>query len=137
MKTKRNQELTFGDLLFDFFPKGRIRLNQTNGLVDRIKIGLGMAMLAALTGCLGWTDEGGVYGGMMMTPEPDYYLFGSDYGWGRDAYGYGYRGFESRRQGHFGGGWRGRGGAMHGGGGHGGVMHGGGGHAGGGHGGRR
>ena len=41
--------------------KGKVRMNKANGPVDRIKIGLGIALLAALTGCVGYVDGG--YGG--------------------------------------------------------------------------
>jgi hypothetical protein len=55
---------------------------------------LGVAALAALTGCVGYVDPG--YGGAVVVPGPDVFLFGGGYGWGHDAYGYGRRGFESR-----------------------------------------
>ncbi len=123
--------------------EGKVRMNKAKGPIDRIKVGLEIALLAALTGCAGWVDGGGGYGyggygygGVVMAPEPDYYLFGGDYGWGgRDVYRYGRRGFESRRAAHLGrGGYYGGGfhGGGHGGGGFGGGGHGG--HGGGGHG---
>jgi hypothetical protein len=47
--------------------------NQTaNGPVDRIKIGLGIALLAALTGCVGYVDGG--YGGGVVVPGPDIFF---------------------------------------------------------------
>jgi hypothetical protein len=85
MKIKRNKELTFGDLM-----------NKANGSVDRIKIGLGIALLAALTGCVGWVDGGGGYGGAVVVAEPDIYLFGGGYDRGRDVHDYSRRGGESR-----------------------------------------
>ena len=42
-------------------------MNQANGPINRIKIGLvtvlGITLLVALTGCVGWVDGGGGYGG--------------------------------------------------------------------------
>ena len=43
-------------------------MNQANDSHDRIKIGLGIALLAALTGCVGHVD-GGCYGPVVAT-EP-------------------------------------------------------------------
>ena len=43
--------------------------NQANESHDRIKIGLGIALLAALTGCVGYVD-GGYYGGPVVVPGP-------------------------------------------------------------------
>ena len=38
-----------------------MRIDKATGSVDGIKIGLGVALLAALTGCVGYVD-GGYYG---------------------------------------------------------------------------
>jgi len=100
MKIKQKMELTFGDLIFDFFREGKIRMNKANALVDRIKIGLGVALVATLTGCVGYVDGGG-YGGAVVVPGPvvvvpDLFLFGGGYDRGRDMHGYSQRGFESR-----------------------------------------
>ena len=43
--------------------------NQANDSYDRIKLGLGIALLAALTGCVGFVD-GGYYGGPVVAPRP-------------------------------------------------------------------
>jgi hypothetical protein len=40
MKIIPKKELTSGDLIFDFSREGKIRMNQTNGPVNRIKAGL-------------------------------------------------------------------------------------------------
>jgi len=80
-------------------------MNKANGLVDRIKIGLGIAMLAALTGCVGVV--GGGYGGEVVVPGPDLFLFGGDYDRGHDAHDYSHRGSESRGAAHPGGGGHG------------------------------
>ena len=82
-------------------------ISQANGPVDRIKIGLGIALLAALTGCVGYV--GGGYGGAVVVAEPDVYVFGGGYyggGYyerGRDVRVYSQRGFESRAVAHPGG----------------------------------
>jgi len=73
-------------------------MNKTNALVDRIKIGLGIALLATLTGCIGWV--GGGYGGGVVVAEPDVYLFGGGYDRGRDVHGYSERGSVSRAAAH-------------------------------------
>jgi hypothetical protein len=125
MKTKQNKELTFGDLIFDFFREGKFRMNKTNGPVDLIKIGLGIVLLAALTGCVGFVDGGGDYGGAVVVAEPDFYFFGGGYDRGRDVHGYSQRGSVSRVAAHpSGGGHAGGGGGSggHGGGGHGGKR---------------
>jgi len=73
-------------------------MNKTNALVDRIKIGLGIALLATLTGCIGWV--GGGYGGGVVVAEPDVYLFGGGYDRGRDVHSYSERGSVSRAAAH-------------------------------------
>jgi hypothetical protein len=81
------------------------KTHKTNGPFDRIRIGLGIAMVAALTGCGGYW--GGGYGGVAVVPGPDTYLFG---GWGggyergRDVHVYSQRGSVSRSVAHVGGG---------------------------------
>ena len=63
--------------------------------LDRIKIGFGIALLAVLTGCVGYVD-GGYYGGPVVVPGPSVYFWGGDYDRGRDVRVYSHRGFESR-----------------------------------------
>jgi len=104
-------------------------MNKANCLVNRIKIALGITLVAALTtsltGCVGYVDggyggygdNGGYYGG---DPGPDVYLFGGNYDRGRDVQAYSQRGSESRGAAHVGG-------ALGGGGGHSGGHSGGGG----------
>lgn len=92
MKFKQKKELTFGDLM-----------NKANGPVDRIKLGLGIAVLAALTGCVGYVDGGyvdGGYGGGVVVAEPDIYVFGGGYERGRDVHEYSHRGVASRASAH-------------------------------------
>jgi len=82
-------------------------MNKTNGPVDRIKIGLGIALLAALTGCVdGYVGVDGGYGGTVVVAEP---LFvGGVYERGGDVHGYSHRGSVSRAVAHpAGGGGRG------------------------------
>ena len=61
--------------------------------------GLGIALLAALTGCVGYVD-GGYYGGAVVVPGPDVYFWGGDYDRGRDVHVYSHRGVESRAVAH-------------------------------------
>jgi hypothetical protein len=75
--------------------------------LNQIKIGLAIAMLAALKGCIGWAGGGGYEGGW----------WGGGYS---GPAGGGYRGYSSDDFGSFGGGGAFRGGGFHGGGGFGG-----------------
>jgi len=98
----------------------------------RLRFYLGLMVvttaIGCLTGCVGYADGGyggyGDYGGYDDGPGPDLYLFGGDYGRGRDVHAYSQRGSMSRSMAHAGGG--GHFGGARGGGGHGGG-HGGGG----------
>jgi hypothetical protein len=73
-------------------------MHEANGPVDRIKMGLGMALTVALTGCVAYVDAG--YGGTVVVPAPDVYVFGGVYERGRDVHEFSHRGFESRREVH-------------------------------------
>jgi hypothetical protein len=79
-------------------------MNKTNRPVDRIKIGLGIALLAAFTGCVGFVDGG--YGGAVVVPGPvvvpwpDVYFGGGSYERGRDVHVYSQRGVASRAVAH-------------------------------------
>ena len=74
-------------------------MNKTNGPVDRINIMLGVALLAVLTGCVGYVDGG--YNGAVVVAEPDVYVFGGGYyEGGRDVHDYSHRGSESRAVAH-------------------------------------
>ncbi len=64
--------------------------------------GLGIALLAVLTGCVGYVD-GGYYGGPVVVPGPDVYFYGGGYERGHDVRVYSHRGFESRAVAHPGG----------------------------------
>ena len=64
--------------------------------------GLGVGLLAALTGCVGYVD-GGYYGGPVVVPGPSVYFWGGDYDRGRDVHVYSQRGYESRAAVHRGG----------------------------------
>ena len=61
--------------------------------------GLGVGLLAALTGCVGYVD-GGYYGGPVVVPGPSVYFWGGDYDRGRDVRVYSHRGVESRAVAH-------------------------------------
>lgn len=82
-------------------------MNKTNGQVKRIKIGLVIWLLAALTGCAGFWSGGYYYGDEVMVPGPDMFLFGDDYYRGREVHNYSHRGSESRSAAHHSGGGRG------------------------------
>jgi hypothetical protein len=71
----------------------------------RIRIGLAVVMLSALTsGCVGFVGGGyGGGGGVVVAPAPDVVLFGGGYDRGRDVHGYSQRGTESRAAAHGGG----------------------------------
>ena len=79
-------------------------MNTTKGVVERIKMGLGIALLAASTGCLGVVDGGYGYEGPVFLPGPEFFLFGGGFDRGRDVHRYSHRGSESRRVAHPGGG---------------------------------
>ena len=74
-------------------------MNHAKGPVDQIKIGLGIVLLAALTGCVGYVD-GGYYGGSAMVSGPDVYFYGGGYERGHDVRAYSHRGGESRAVAH-------------------------------------
>ena len=74
-------------------------MNHAKGPVDQIKIGLGIALVAALTGCVGYVD-GGYYGGPAMVSGPDVYFYGGGYERGHDVRAYSHRGGESRAVAH-------------------------------------
>jgi hypothetical protein len=74
-------------------------MKKTNGPVDRIKMMVGVALLAVLTGCVGYVDGG--YNGAVVVAEPDVYVFGGGYyERGRDVHDYSHRGSESRAVAH-------------------------------------
>ncbi|MGD0744988.1 MAG: hypothetical protein ABSA45_07520 [Verrucomicrobiota bacterium] len=54
--------------------------------------------MTALTGCVGFV--GGGYGGEVVVPGPDVFLFGGGYDRGRDVHDYSRRGGESRAVAH-------------------------------------
>jgi hypothetical protein len=69
---------------------------------NNLKILLGIASLATLASCVGYVDGG--YGGAVVAPGPDLFLFGGGYDRGRDVHDYSHRGAESRAVAHPGGG---------------------------------
>ena len=68
--------------------------------MDRVKIGMGLTLLVALTGCVGYVDGG--YGAAVVVPgPPDVFFYGGPYYEGRrDARAYSRRGVESRTAAH-------------------------------------
>lgn len=70
-------------------------------VVKRIKIGLGIALVATLMGCVGYVDGG--YGGGVVVGGPDVTLFGGGFDRGRDVHAYSQRGGASRAAAHSGG----------------------------------
>jgi hypothetical protein len=74
---------------------------------DLTKVGLGVFLLIALTGCFGYVDGGG--GGDVVVAGPEVGFFGGPYDRGRDVHAYSDRGAVSRGVAH-GGGGGGRGG---------------------------
>ena len=81
-------------------------MSKSNGPVDRIKIGVEIALVAVLTGCVGGYVgvDGGYYGGTVVVPVFDPIFGGGIYERGRDAHDYGDRGSVSRAVAHPGGG---------------------------------
>jgi hypothetical protein len=85
--------------LSNFFRGGMVRMNKANRAVDRIKMGLGIALLATLIGCVGY--GGGGYGGPVVVADPDVTVFGGGYyGGGHDIHAYSQRGAASRAVAH-------------------------------------
>jgi hypothetical protein len=80
-------------------------MNNMKDPIDRIKTGLSIAMLAAVTGCVGVV--GGGYGGDVYVPGPDLFLFGGGFDRGHDVHAFSHRGSVSRGVAHGGGGGRG------------------------------
>jgi hypothetical protein len=73
-------------------------MNKANSPVDRIKMGLGIALLATLMGCVGYVGGGG---GAVVVADPDVYVFGGGYyGGGHDVHAYSQRGVASRAVAH-------------------------------------
>jgi hypothetical protein len=109
MKITLGQMPGCGDCFYDLASSVHARRSQRGAVWHKIKVGLGIGLVASVIGCVGVVDDG--YGGaVVVAPEPDVYFFG-DYGGRRDWHGYSHRGAESR------------GAAHHGGGGHGGDRH--------------
>jgi hypothetical protein len=73
-------------------------------IIERIKIGLGIALLASLAGCAagyvgvngGYAGVDGGYGGTVVVPVADPYFGGGIYERGGDVRGYSHRGSASR-----------------------------------------
>jgi hypothetical protein len=77
----------------------------TKVLADRIELALAIAMLTALTGCIGVVGGGGGYvgGGGWWWDDGGWWGGGHGYDRGRDVHAFGVRGAESRGAAHGGG----------------------------------
>jgi len=95
---------------FDFFHERLARLNTLNVQANRIKIGLAIVMLTALTGCIGVVDGGGYGDGYYGDGVYVGGWWGGGHDRGRDVHGYSARGSASRGAAHRGGGHAGVGG---------------------------
>jgi hypothetical protein len=78
--------------------KGKLKQEWAKLMDNRIKMGLGIALLAGLMGCVGYVDGG--YGGAVVVPGPDVYFYGGGYERGHDVRAYSHRGVESRAVAH-------------------------------------
>jgi hypothetical protein len=84
MKAKQKKQLPFADLL-----------------INGVKVGLAMLVLAASSGCVGYVDGG--YGGTVVVPGPDVGIYGGFHDRGADVHAYHDRGIRSRGIAHPGG----------------------------------
>jgi len=116
MKIEQKSGLTCGSLITAAYPVWLARMNTVPVLVKQLKIGLAIAVLTALTGCIGFVDGGG-YGYDDGGWWGGWWGGGGGYDRGRDVHGYSARGAASRGAAHGGGGGHASGGGGHGGGG--------------------
>jgi hypothetical protein len=79
-------------------------MNKIHDWVGGIKIGVGIAMLVTIVGCVGYV---GPDGGEVGVAGPDVTIFGGGFDRGHVVHDYGHRGFVSRGIAHGGGGFRG------------------------------
>jgi hypothetical protein len=86
--------------------EGKAHMSKKNRPAARIKLWLGIVLLAVSAGCI--VPVGGGYDGPVVVPGPDLFLFGGGYDRGHDVHAYSHRGFESRAAAHGGGGHGGR-----------------------------
>jgi hypothetical protein len=93
-------------------PEATVALSHPRRLANQIKIGLGIALVATLTGCVGYVDGGGP-DVVVAGPEVGFWggFWGGGYDRGRDVRGFSARGAISRGVAHGGGG--GHGGGRH------------------------
>jgi hypothetical protein len=94
-----------------FFPERNVTMNMINakGPVGILRLGLGVAFLSTMLGCVGYVDGG--YGGyvgpdVVVAPDPGVVFWGGGGGWdrGHDAHAFSHRGSVSRGIAHGGGG---------------------------------
>jgi hypothetical protein len=91
---------TFSVVAMTTTGEGKVPMNPALGPGDRIKIGLILALLTTLIGCVGvgYVDRG--YSDTVVVPGPDIYVFGGGYERGRDVHAYSHRGVVSRAVAH-------------------------------------
>ena len=80
------------------FSEGNVRMKKANALLDPVKIGFGvalLALLAILNGCVGYVD-GGYGGAVVVAPVPNVVVFDSGYERGPVVHTYSQRGVASR-----------------------------------------
>jgi len=82
---------------------GKEYMNGEHGWVCGIKIGVGIAVLSTLVGCIGYVDGGGAVVGV---PGPEVTIFGGGFDRGHDVHDYSHRGAVSHGEAHGGGGRR-------------------------------
>jgi len=92
--------------IFHSFRESTAGMNPIKVLADQLKIGLAIAMLAALTGCIGVVGGGGGYvgGGGWWWDDGGWWGGGHGYDRGHDVRGFSTRGAASRGAAHGGGG---------------------------------
>ena len=71
-------------------------LNNINSSMGRLKLGLGIALLAVVTGCVGYVGGGGA---VYVPGPPDVVFFGGGFEH-EHVHEYSHRGFESRHWDH-------------------------------------
>ena len=94
MKLKPSQTPLDGGFNFDFSRAGKIHRNRPGHLVRGLTLGFSIALLAAVTGCVGVVDGDGD-GAVVVAPDPGFLWYG-DWGWGGGWRGYSHRGAEVR-----------------------------------------
>lgn len=98
----------FGDLVTAACPDWPVHFRAGKSVVDRIKLGMAIAGLTVLTGCIGVVDDGGYSGGEVGW-WGGWWGGGGGYDRGHDVQTYSARGATSREAAHGGGGGQAKG----------------------------